>query len=131
VPQYRGLGDANRHLGRAKESRVAYETARDLALKDVTRNPRRAASHSMLGLLYAFLKDQERATFELSQALALDPENRSVLRDTAIAYEFMGRRNDAIAALQKAPQPLLDELSRQPDLKGLQSDSRFQALTKR
>jgi eukaryotic-like serine/threonine-protein kinase len=126
--QYRGLGDANRHLGRDQQAREAYDASRKLATQDVTRNPRRAASHSQLGVLYALLKDNERAAFELSQALSLDPENRSVMRDAAIGYEIMGRRDDALAALRKAPQPLLQELSRQPDVKSLQSDSRFRTL---
>jgi len=110
------------------EAAAAYRRGQELVEEDITRNPRRANSHVLSGLLAAFLRDQRRADFELSQALAMEPENRSVIRDAAIAYETLRQREKAIAVLRNAPKRLLEELSRQPDLKELQKDSRFQDI---
>ena len=125
---YRDLGDAYRHLGKVHEAAAAYRRGQELVEEDITRNPRRANSHVLSGLLAAFLRDRRRADFELSQALAMEPENRSVIRDAAIAYETLRQREKAIAVLRNAPKRLLEELSRQPDLKELQKDSRFQDI---
>ena len=125
---YRDLGDADRHLGKIAEAQVAYRRASELAGNDIQRDPRRAVSHAMLGLLNAFLGDRAHARFEISQALAIDSENRSVVRDAAIGYECLGLRTEALASLHSAPRSLLEEINRQPDLKSLAKDSRFQDL---
>jgi tetratricopeptide (TPR) repeat protein/TolB-like protein len=125
---YRDLGDAYRHLGKAREAAATYRRGQALAEEEITRNPRRANWHALSGLLAAFLGDQPRAHFELSQALALEPENRSVMRDAAIAYETLRKRKEALGALRNAPKRLLEELSRQPDVKDLQKDAQFQAI---
>ncbi|HEY1338380.1 MAG TPA: tetratricopeptide repeat protein, partial [Bryobacteraceae bacterium] len=128
VVQYRDLGDAYRHLGKTRPANDAYGRALALAEDDIKRNPRKAGSHAALGLLAAFLHDRRRAEFEFSQALALEPENRVVIRDAAIGYEFLGDRDDALTALRKAPAHLLEELNRQPDVKELQNDPRFRSM---
>ena len=43
-------------------------------------------------------------------------------------YEVLHQREEALQVLRRAPRGLLSELSRQPDVKGLQQDSRFQEL---
>ena len=58
----------------------------------------------------------------------MEPDNRSVIRDAAFSYECMGLRDEALAALRQAPRYLLEELTRQPDVKDLRKDPRFQAL---
>ena len=128
---FRDLGDADRHLGKTMESRTAYLHARQLVEKEITQDPRRANSHSVLGLLNAFLGDRDRALFELSQGLAINAENRSVIRDSAIAYEYLGMRKESLSVLTRAPRPLLDEVSYQPDVKDLAKDARFQDLLSR
>jgi len=125
---FRDLGDAYRHLGKAHDADAAYRRGRALAEEEITRNPRRANSHALAGLLAAFLRDPRRAEFELSQALAVEPENRAVIRDAAIAYETMRQRDKALGVLRNAPKRLLEELSRQPDVKDLQKDPRFQDI---
>jgi len=126
--QYRNLGDANRHLGRLKDTRDAYSQGRKLVEQEITRNPRRAESHVLLGYFSAFLGDRQRADFEISQALAIEPESATVMRDAAIAYESMGQREEALGVLRKAPRRLLEELNRQPDVKELRQDSAFRSL---
>lgn len=125
---FRNLGDAQTHLGKAKEAAATYRRGRELAQAEIMRNPRRAASHSLLGWLNTSLGDPSAAKFELSQALAMDPENRSVIRDAVFSYELMGLRDEAFAAMRYAPRYLLEEFNRQPDVTKLTQDPRFQYL---
>ena len=131
VVQYRDLGDAYRQLGRVAESQTAYRAGLDLALETVKRNPRDALSRARLGLFAAFLGDAARAEFEMSQALAMQPENPSILREAATAYETLGQRDKTLAVLSRAPLPTLEELSRFPDVRDLQRDPRFAELLQR
>ena len=126
--RYRDLGDVYRHLGRTRDARDAYRSARDMAQDEVTRNPRKADSRVLLALVSAFLGDSHRARFEASQALSLEPENAIVMREAAIMYEVLGQREETLVVLQRAPRRLLEELSRQPDVKDLRQDPRFQEL---
>jgi hypothetical protein len=100
----------------------------DLAEADVARDPRRAISRVFLGMVAAQLRDRRRAEAELSQSLALEPENSTVIRQAAIGYEALGERDKTLALLSRAPTRLLEELSHQPDMKDLQQDRRFLQL---
>ncbi len=126
--QYRDLGDAYRHLGRAGDSAAAYRAGLALAEDDVARNPRDATARVRLGLLSAFLGDARRAGFEISQALATQPENPSIMRDAVTTYEVIGQREKTLEVLRNAPLQLLQELNRFPDVKDLQGDPRFAEL---
>ena len=126
--RYKDLGDAYRHLGRNREATKAYRLARDMARDEVTRNPQQADSRVLLALVSALLGDLSAARFEASQALSMEPENAIVVREAVIMYEVMQQREEALRLLRRAPRWLLGELSRQPDVKGLQQDSRFQEL---
>jgi Flp pilus assembly protein TadD len=126
--RYADLGDGYRHLARTREARKAYGLARDMARDEVTGNPRDAASRGLLAFLYALLGDSSEAQFEASQALSLEPENAIVLRDAVLMHEILHQREEALRLLQRAPQSLLAELNRLPDVKSLQQDPRFQEL---
>ena len=126
--RYRDLGDVYRHLGREREAAKAYRSARDVAQDELTHNPRQADSRILLALVSAFLGDSRRAQAEASQALAMEPENSIVQREAAIMYEVLHQREDTLRLLTHASKRLLEELSRQPDVKGLQKDPRFQEL---
>jgi tetratricopeptide (TPR) repeat protein len=125
---YRDLGDAYRHLGKMRKASDTYRRGVDVAREDITRNPRRADSRALLALMFAFLGDRQNAEYEIEQALAMEPESRSVIRDSVTAYEAFGQREKSLAVLRRAPRQLLEELSRQPDVRDLQRDPRFQAL---
>jgi tetratricopeptide (TPR) repeat protein len=129
--RFRNLGDAYRHLGRKKDAQQAYLAGQKLAEQEVARNPRQALGRVRLAILCAFLGDQRRAESELSQAFSLEPENAGVMRESAIAYEFLGQLDKALAVLQNAPKYLLEDLNRQPDTRRLQQDSRFQDLLRK
>src|SRR5262249_45702756 len=128
VIRYANLGDAYRHLGRAREAADAYRKAMDLAEADVARNPRQGLSRVFLGMVAAQLGDRRRADAELSQSLALDRNVATVMRQAVIGYEALGERDAALAILSRAPNNVLKELSSQPDVKDLQQDQRFKSL---
>jgi tetratricopeptide (TPR) repeat protein len=125
------LGDALRHLNRTKDAVEAYERARLLAEGDVALNPRRASARAFLGQSYAAVGDSSRAQAELTQALALEPENATVLRQAVIAYELLGMRARALSALERAPASLVTELSKHPDCQSLAQDLGFAELVRR
>lgn len=102
--------------------------ARETAQNEITGNPRQADSRILLALVSAFLGDSGRARFETSQALSLEPENAIVVREAAIMYEALQQREETLRVLQHAPHRLLEELNRQPDVKGLRKDPRFQKM---
>ena len=124
----RDLGDVYRHLGRARDASKAYGSARDLAQDEVSRNPRQAYSRVLLALTCAYLGDERRAESEALQALAIEPENASVMREAAIVYEVLRQREQTLRVLRTAPGHLLVDLSRDPDIKELRDDPRFQTL---
>jgi tetratricopeptide (TPR) repeat protein len=126
--RYKDLGDVYRHLGRGRDAREAYRLARDMAQDEVTRNPRQADSRMTLALISALLGDSRAALFEASQALAMEPENAIVMRGAILMYEVLHQREESLRVLRHVPRWLLSELSRQPDVKSLQQDSRFQKL---
>ena len=126
--RYRDLGDVYRHLGRSRESTKAYRLARDMAQDEITRNPQQADSRVLLALVSARLGDSSTALFEARQALSFEPENAIVMREAVLMYEVLHQREEALRVLRRAPRGLLGELSRQPDVKGLQQDARFQEL---
>ena len=128
VIRYSNLGDAYRQLGRTGESAVAYRHAMDLAEQEVARNPRQASSRVFLGLVAAHLGDRRRADAELSQSLAMEPDNATVIREAALGYEAMHEREKALSVLARGSYGLLAELSRQPDVKDLQQDPRFREM---
>lgn len=131
VVRYMNLGDALRHLNRPRDAVRAYERARLLAEGDVALNPRRAAARVFLGQSHAAVGDASRAQSELTQALALEPENATVLRQAVIAYELLGMRARALTVLERAPASLVTELSEHPDCQSLAQDPRFAELVQR
>ena len=124
----RNLGDAYRQLARPVEAAEAYRAARAKSEEEVTTNPRSAIPRVRLALVSARLGDAHRAEFELSQALSTESGNTAATSDVVQVYEVLKQRNKSIEILRQAPRYVLDEISRQPDLKELRQDRRFQEL---
>lgn len=122
------LGDSYRRLGRLHDASVVYGAGRVMADDHLAANPRDAVTRAFLAYFAMRLGDSATAEHQMAQALAFDPSSRTVVRRAAILYEAMGRRDLALAVLQSAPLAVLEELSRQPDLRSLQTDSRFRSL---
>jgi serine/threonine protein kinase/Flp pilus assembly protein TadD len=128
--QYRAFGDACRRLGDKAGAKRAYRTGAGIAEAELLRNPRQADTRGLLGLMYAHLGERQRAASELSQALALEPDNALVMRDAVIGWETLRRRDRVFEVLRRVPPFLLTELSRNVELRDLQKNSDFQAIIK-
>jgi tetratricopeptide (TPR) repeat protein len=127
---YIDLGDAYRHLGHLAEAAEMYRRAQRLAEPEIVLNPRAAFFRAQFAFLSAQLGDRSRAEFEILQALQMNSGSIPVLREAAFTYEALGERAKTLEVLANAPLSLTEELSRQPDMKDLNGDSRFQELLK-
>ena len=125
---YRDLGDAYRHLSRPRDAADAYRAARTKSEEEIATNFRSAPARARLALLSALLGDTRRAEYELSQVLSTESGNTVVISEAVKTFEVLKLRDKSIDLLRSAPRYLLEELSRQPDLRQLQQDRRFQQL---
>lgn len=125
---YKNLADALLHLGRTREALNAYQKARTAVETEVSLKPQEGYYHGLLAFICARLGDQHNAEFQVSQALALDPDNAMVKFDAVVIYELLHRRQEALAVVRSAPSYIMVQLSRLPDLRELQNDPEFKVL---
>lgn len=109
-----------------KESK-AWDRETTLLEQAVLDTPRDAPAQSNLGLLYAKKKLREKAILRIQSALALSPDDPSVLENVGQAYEILGDRGQALQYIEKSLQKGYDlaDLKHIPDLQGLISDPSF------
>lgn len=88
--------------GREAEAENAYRKARDLLTPLLERRKDDVTLMSRLGLYSARLGDRAQAEPLLVRVIALAPESASVHFRAGLAYELLGKRDAAIAALTKA-----------------------------
>ena len=107
---------------------------REIALLEegVQGNPRDAVAQSNLGLLYAKKKLREQAISRIQSALALSPDDTTVLEAVGQAYEDLGDRAEALQYIEKSVQKgyALADLKTIPDLQALLSDPKFRPSAK-
>jgi len=117
---YEGLKDKEKE-GKAWDREIVLL---EQAVRDT---PRDAIAQSALGLLYAKKKLREKAIPRLQSALALSPDDASVLQGVGQAYEDLGDRAQALQYIEKSLQKGYDlaDLKKVPDLQGLLSDPSF------
>jgi len=95
------LGDAYRNLpGSGDKARQAYQTAIELAAKQLPITPADAHLHSSLALYSAKGGQRERSLNEIAQALNLAGRDLTVLFNAALVYELGGMRQQALDALK-------------------------------
>ena len=88
--------------GREAEALKAYDKARDLLTPQFERRTKDVTVISRMGLYSARLGDREHAEPLLVRVMALAPKNASVHFRAGLAYELLGKRDAAFAALTKA-----------------------------
>jgi serine/threonine-protein kinase len=117
---YQGLNDKEKEGSAWDHEIVLLEQA-------VRDTPRDAIAQSNLGLLYAKKKLREKAISRIQSALALLPDDPTVLESVGEAYEDLGDRTQALQYIEKSVQKgyALADLKNVPDLQGLISDPRF------
>jgi serine/threonine protein kinase/Flp pilus assembly protein TadD len=128
------LGDDYRWThGNAKKAALAYQKAVELAQDAVNVNPRDATALSGIALYRAKLGQSNEAQQTIEKALALAPDDETVLFDAAVVYELAGARARALKFLQGAVIGgySSNEIAAEPELRKLREDPRYQAAVTR
>ena len=109
------------------KAEAARRRMRSLLEEAVKVSPNDATAQATLAAVYAHYQMDAEAESRIQTALALAPDDSGVLSDVASAYELMGKRDQAIAEMQKAIQKgfALDQVKVDPEMSGLISDPRF------
>ncbi len=97
------LADTLRWIpGRELEAQKAYQKARDLLTPLLERRAEDVTLISRMALYQARLNDHAQAKPMLERVIALAPKSANVHFRAGLAYELLGERDAAIAALTKA-----------------------------
>jgi len=109
--------------------KLAAARAKELALieEKIKLKPQDPLLQANLGQLYATLGQTGNAPRHLEAALALTPNDPTVLITVAEGYEALGERRQALGIVQQALQKgySMDDLKRDPSLQSLLSDPGF------
>jgi serine/threonine-protein kinase len=122
------LGDTLNWIpGREQEARAAYDKARKLAEPLLKRAPRDVVLVSRMALYAARSGAAVQAADLLQRALNLAPNSAEVQFRAGLAYELLGRRQDALTAIAHArrlgyPATFIDA---EPDLVALRRDQHY------
>ena len=83
---------------------------------------------SGLALYQAHLGRKQIAERAMARAISLSPKNSELLFTSALVYELVGLRSQALKAVDKAYKAgySFAEIEREPELKRLRLDPRFQ-----
>ena len=80
-----------RQLGLHYESKGDYDSAKEVYLREVSKNPGNPDSHYFLGSLYANLGEMQKAKFSFEEALYLDPNHGATIEAISM---FMGSQEE-------------------------------------
>ncbi|PYV88865.1 MAG: hypothetical protein DMG90_13210 [Acidobacteria bacterium] len=116
-------------LKQSGKAAAARARAIELADKAATLNPQDAIAQSKLASFYAREKLRDKAVSRTQTALALAPNDPSVLGDIVTVYEYLGERSQAIEYAKRAFQSgyAFEQLSNDPDMQSLIRDPKFPA----
>jgi adenylate cyclase len=89
-------------FGWSEDPKKTFELALEWALKRYELDPDDYETHWALGIIYLHLRDFDLATAGYERALALNSNDADFLAEMAIALNYMGRPEQAIAQLKKA-----------------------------
>ncbi len=125
------LGDALTFApGRAEKAKQAYEEAIPLAESVLRVNPRDGRATGLLALCKARTGRTEEAARLVARAVALEPENATVLERAAIVNLALARRDEALTLLEQAVARGYGsvEFRSDPEFSSLRNEPRFQLL---
>jgi len=122
------VATAYRRMHWKAESDQANRRALELAEKEMTQDPRNGKIRSHLAYLCARLGNARRAESEITQALRLSPYDSNTRWMAAATYEALDQRDATLAVLSGAPDGVIADLSRWPDVAELNHDPRFLQL---
>jgi len=125
---WRNLGDSYDQIpSRRAEARQAYAKALETATASLKVNPKNPVVLSGIALYQAHLGNSQQAEEFINRALEVAPKDSDTLFTSALVYELTGHRDQALKAVQAAVKAgfSLDEVEKEPELRGLQSDPRY------
>lgn len=76
--------------------------AMKLAQKAIAMNDSLSGPHSLLGLIYTFTRQYEKAIAECERAIVLGPNDESAHRDFGMALRYAGKWKEAVPVYEKA-----------------------------
>jgi serine/threonine protein kinase/tetratricopeptide (TPR) repeat protein len=127
-----GLASSYAASGDPAKSRAAYQKALQIAGAEAAQNPNSAETQGAVAYFCAQLGMREESSRRLGSALALAPEDPSILYRATLVYEALGQRANALQSLRAAlargfPK---ERVQNDPDLGSLRKDPAFQPLIK-
>ncbi len=125
------LGSSYRLAGMDEEKAIeSYRRAIELAEEQLKINPRDSETLSQIAGYYALLEEKDRTREYAQRALEEAPFHGAVLVRSAMAYERIGEREEALKLIEKALETgfPIDRINREPDLTDLREDERYIAL---
>lgn len=116
--------------GYSQKAAEAYQTAIQLARKELAANPNDAEVRSSLAVYHAKSGNQEKALAEIAEALKKNPNAVEVLLKSVLVFEITNERNQALLALQRYIElnGPLEEVVKDPFLSGLRRDPGYLKL---
>ena len=130
---YIPLYNAMENLGRHKEYREMVERHSRVLQQQLDMVPEDVRARILLASVSAQLGDADRSVKDLEKAIALRPNDSTILYNAACAYACLGRKPDALATLRQAiahGYHNLEWMARDADLVSLRDDPEFQLLTR-
>jgi len=116
--------------GYSKKAAEAYQTAIQLARKELAVNPNDAEIRSSLAVYNAKSGSQQKALAEISEALKKNPNDVPILLKSVLVFEITNERSQALQALEKYIElnGPLEEVLKDPFLSGLRRDPGYLKL---
>jgi non-specific serine/threonine protein kinase len=118
-------------LGRPVEAATTQQRALQLIARHIDNHPDDPRALYLGAGILARIGENERAYDWARRALAIEPEETSILYNVACVYALLGRTEDAISCLGKMMEHgtfYKNWAAKDSDLDSLRSDPRFQAL---
>jgi tetratricopeptide (TPR) repeat protein len=127
------LGTTYGALGRKVDAAAAFRRGAGLAEKHLELHPDDARALYLGANCWCQLQERERALDWAQRALAMDPQEPSILYNVACIYAILGQTEEALTCLQNVTERsgwYRGWAVKDPDFVSLRSDPRFQALIK-
>jgi serine/threonine protein kinase/tetratricopeptide (TPR) repeat protein len=125
---WRNLADSYHQIpSRQRDAKAAYEKALQTALLQLKVNPNDTDVLSGIALYEAHLGDVPDAVKYIRRTLDLAPQNSDSLFTSALVYEIIGDRREALQQLDKSVRAgySLELVVHEPELQQLRTDSRY------
>ena len=116
--------------GEREKALEIYQRAIKMAEEEKKASPNDAHVLSLLAGYYSMTGQRHKALPLIEEALTLAPKNGEVLYRAGHAYEQLGKREKALQSIEEALENgySLAEIEREPGLRRLRADVRFQQL---